>query len=118
MIESPSSRVEGDLIPDVGIDCLVIFERPQVRLEDLVYYNTLPARKKSYLREWVESIAFTIVFVLIFTNYIAQATQVPTESMKPTILVGDHFFLDKLSFPANYPEFIRAYLPQRSIERG
>lgn len=118
MIESPISRVEGDGPPDVFLGSLIVFERPDVRVEDLIYYDTPPVQRKSYIREWIESIAFTVVFVLIFTNYIAQATQVPTESMKPTILVGDHFFLDKLAFPANYPEAIRPYLPRRSIERG
>lgn len=73
---------------------------------------------KGRLREWVESLAFTIVFVLVFTRFVAQATQVPTESMKPTIMVGDHFFLDKLAFPANYPALLHPYLPSRAIERG
>lgn len=70
------------------------------------------------LREWIQSLAFTIVFVLVFTRFVAQATQVPTESMKPTIMVGDHFFLDKLAFPANYPEVLRSWLPERHIEHG
>lgn len=74
--------------------------------------------RKGRLREWFESLAFTVIFVLLFTRFIAQATQVPTESMKPTIMVGDHFFLDKVAFPANYPTFIRPYLPDRSLERG
>jgi signal peptidase I len=38
--------------------------------------------------------------------------------MQPTILVGDHFFLDKVAFPANYPEAVQKYLPVRAIERG
>ena len=93
--------------------------RPDVRLEELTVFDTAPApRKKSQLREWAESLAFTVVFVLIFTTYIAQATQVPTESMKPTIMVGDHFFLDKLAFPANFPASVRPYLPRRSVNRG
>ena len=55
--------------------------------------------RKSAAREWLESLVFSLIFVFFFTNFIAQATQVPTESMKPTILVGDHFFLDKFAFP-------------------
>jgi len=38
--------------------------------------------------------------------------------MKPAILPGDHFFLDKVAFPANYPEAVQKYLPLRSVARG
>jgi signal peptidase I len=102
---------------DVSLDELVPFERPDVRIDEFARFNTLPVGRKGVFREWLESLAFTIIFVLVFTSYIAQATQVPTESMKPTILVGDHFFLDKLAFPANYPAAIRSYLPHRSVRR-
>ncbi len=54
----------------------------------------------------------------LITQHIAQATVVPTESMSPTILVGDHFFLDKVAFPANYPQTLQKYLPTRTIKRG
>jgi signal peptidase I len=112
------TRIETfDVIPDVLLENLSVFERPHVRVEDFKTFDTAPARKKSVVREWVESLAVTLVFVLIFTNYVAQATQVPTESMKPTILVGDHFFLDKIAFPANFPAAMRPWLPERSIDR-
>ena len=118
MIEGPSSEVENRDIPDVPLESFVVFERPDVRLNELTVFQTIPVRRKGAFREWIESLAFTIIFVLVFTTYIAQATQVPTESMKPTILVGDHFFLDKIAFPANYPVFIRHYLPHRAIMHG
>jgi signal peptidase I len=116
MIEEPRS-VESTENPDVLLDEFVAFHRPDVRLDELTAFNTLPSGHKGAFREWIESLAFTVIFVLIFTSYIAQATQVPTESMKPTILVGDHFFLDKISFPANYPTVIRPYLFHRSVQR-
>jgi signal peptidase I len=80
--------------------------------------DTEQSRRKSAAREWLESLVFSLIFVFFFTSFIAQATQVPTESMKPTILVGDHFFLDKFAFPANYPDFISRILPVRSVKRG
>ena len=51
--------------------------------------------RKSAAREWLESLAFSLVFVFFLAPSLQsrQATQVPTESMKPTILVGDHFLL-------------------------
>jgi signal peptidase I len=73
---------------------------------------------KARLWEWTKSLGSTLVFVWIFTHGVAQATVVPTESMIPTILVGDHFFLDKFAFPANYPTALQKYLPVRKIERG
>ncbi len=118
MIEPHRLPAENETAPDVFLHNLVAFEKPHVRIEDLIYYDTQPAQQKGQLREWGESLIFTVIFVLVFTNYIAQATQVPTESMKPTIMVGDHFFLDKLAFPANYPKFVRPYLPHRSVEKG
>jgi signal peptidase I len=73
---------------------------------------------KARIWEWAKSFGSTIVFVWIFTQGVAQATVVPTESMIPTILVGDHFFLDKFAFPANYPAMIQRYLPNRRIARA
>jgi signal peptidase I len=73
---------------------------------------------KARVWDWVKSFGSTLVFVWVFTHGVAQATVVPSESMTPTILVGDHFFLDKLGFPANYPAAIQRYLPARSIRRG
>lgn len=117
--------------PDVPIDSLILFDPPDVflrdlapfvspdiRLEDLRTYDTAPAFHKGKMREWSESLVSTVVFVLLFTGFIAQATQVPTESMKPTILVGDHFFLDKVAFPGNFPESVWPWLPRRNVQRG
>ena len=73
---------------------------------------------KARIWDWVKSMGSTLVFVWVFTHGVAQATVVPSESMTPTILVGDHFFLDKLAFPANYPEAVQKYLPSRNIRRG
>src|SRR5215475_6957037 len=80
--------------------------------------NESTARQKSKLREWGGSLFSTLLFGWVFTNHIGQATEVPTESMKPTILAGDHFFLDKVAFPANYPQALQKYLPIRTIGRG
>src|ERR1700704_5442966 len=73
---------------------------------------------KARVWQWMKSFGPTIAFVWVFTHGVAQATVVPTESMSPTILVGDHFFLDKVAFPANYPQALQKFLPARTIERG
>src|SRR4026208_223670 len=105
-------------IPDVRIEDLTPFVAPDVRIEEFRIYRTEVVRKTGKMREWTESLASTVVFVLVFTTFIAQATQVPTPSMVPTIFVGDHFFLDKIAFPGNFPTAVRKWLPRRQINRG
>jgi signal peptidase I len=73
--------------------------------------------RKTRVWQNVKSVTSTLVFVWLFTHHVAQATMVPTESMNPTILVGDHFMLDKVAFPANYPDFLLKFLPERAIQR-
>jgi signal peptidase I len=104
--------------PDVRVDELIPFEAPHVRLDQITTFDTQYVRPRSKTWELFESLASTIVFVLLFTTLVAQATKVPTESMVPTIMVGDHFFLDKVAFPGNFPASIRPWLPRREIQRG
>jgi len=76
--------------------------------------------RKRVWKVWntAKNVLSTLLFVWLITHHIAQATVVPTESMVPTILVGDHFILDKVAFPANYPDAIEKFLPTRTVRRG
>jgi signal peptidase I len=112
------SFTPAPISPDVRIEEFTRFVTPDVRLSEFVAYNTEVPRRGGKAREWMESLVSTVVFVIIFTSFVAQATQVPTASMLPTIFVGDHFFLDKIAFPGNFPKQIRDWLPQREIKRG
>lgn len=78
------------------------------------------AVKSLKTRVWphLKSVISTVVFVWFFTHHVAQATMVPSESMNPTILVGDHFMLDKVAFAANYPDVVMKVLPEREIHRA
>ena len=105
-------------VPDVRIEDFRPFLSPDVRIDDFQVYRTEVIRKTGKMREWTESLASTVVFVLVFTTFIAQATQVPTPSMVPTIMVGDHFFLDKIAFPGNFPAAVQNWLPRRQISHG
>jgi signal peptidase I len=118
MDESFTPIPPAPISPDIRIEDFTRFVTPDVRLSEFVAYNTEVPRRGGKTREWMESLVSTVVFVIIFTSFVAQATQVPTASMLPTIFVGDHFFLDKIACPGNFPKQIRDWLPQREIERG
>jgi len=53
---------------------------------------------KSELSEWIRTLVIGIVFVLVFRSMVAQAYQIPSGSMEPTLLVGDYIFINKMVY--------------------
>jgi signal peptidase I len=68
-------------------------------------------------RENFASLIATAVLALFFTTFLAQAFEIPSESMEDTLLVGDRPFVNKLSFapPSNW---LKPLLPYEDIHRG
>ena len=64
--------------------------------------QTKPGWLKRQWREWRTLIIFIIVMVL-FRSAIADWNQVPTGSMKPTILEGDRVVVNKLAYDLKVP---------------
>ena len=76
------------------------------------------AFQKSTLREYFESILVAVVLALFVRTFVFQAFKIPTGSMKPNLLVGDHLIVNKFIFAPTRFAFERALLPMRPIERG
>jgi signal peptidase I len=70
---------------------------------------------RSLWREYFESLVVTAVMALFFMTFVGQAAAVPSASMQNTILVGDHFLINKFIFA---PGETLPFLPQREIRRG
>jgi signal peptidase I len=74
--------------------------------------------RKSIWREYAESIGLAIVFALIVRAFIVEAFKIPTKSMVPTLLVGDHLFVSKSVYGVRIP-FTDEYLIRfQEPERG
>ena len=73
---------------------------------------------KSTLREYFESILVAVVLALFVRTFVFQAFKIPTGSMKPNLLVGDHLIVNKFIFAPAVFGLERALLPMRRIERG
>ncbi|MDD5595867.1 MAG: signal peptidase I [Candidatus Omnitrophica bacterium] len=75
-------------------------------------------KKKSVLREWVESIVVAFVLAMIIRAFIIQAFKIPTGSMRPTLLEGDIILVNKFIYGARVP-FMDWRLPAlRQPKRG
>ncbi len=56
------------------------------------------SQNKPFWREVLESLSLAFVFYLIISNYAVQAYEIPSGSMRPTLLVGDQLMVSKLNY--------------------
>ncbi|KPK97316.1 MAG: hypothetical protein AMJ95_09715 [Omnitrophica WOR_2 bacterium SM23_72] len=76
------------------------------------------AKKKSVLREWIESIVIAFLLAMVIRTFLVQAFKIPTGSMKPTLMEGDLILVNKFIYGAKAP-FINLRLPGlRQPRRG
>jgi signal peptidase I len=72
---------------------------------------------KSTFAEYIESLLVTILLALFGTTFIVQAFKIPSQSMEPTLLVGDHLMVNKFLFEGR-GAWYEKLLPYRPIHRG
>ena len=77
--------------------------------------DEVPIKTRSLAREHLESAIVTMIMALFFMTFVGQVAAVPSASMQNTILVGDHFLINKFVF-APGPHL--PFLPQRDVKRG
>ena len=59
--------------------------------------------QKSTWREYTESIGLAIIFALVLRGFVLEAFKIPTGSMIPTLLIGDHLFVNKFIYGVRVP---------------
>lgn len=60
-------------------------------------------KKKSALREWIESILIAVILAMFIRTFIVQAFKIPTGSMRPTLIEGDRILVNKFIYGAKIP---------------
>ena len=76
------------------------------------------ATKKSVFREYFESLVMAVGLALFVRTFVFQAFKIPTGSMEPNLLVGDHLIVNKAVFSPSATGLERAIMPRRDIRRG
>lgn len=75
-------------------------------------------KRKSLLWEYTEAIVTALILALIIRAYIIQAFKIPTGSMIPTLLIGDHLLVNKMIYGTKLPFTDKRVLVFKKPERG
>ena len=61
------------------------------------------ASRKSVFREYAEAILVAMLLAFAIRIFVVQAFKIPSGSMIPTLLIGDHILVSKLSYGLQWP---------------
>jgi signal peptidase I len=73
--------------------------------------------RKSTIREYFESIVITAIIALFATTFVVQAFKIPTGSMEPNLLIGDHLLVNKFVYGI-HDGYLGKILPYKELKRG
>jgi len=60
-------------------------------------------KQKSKTQEYVESLLVAALIAFFVRSFMVQAFKIPSSSMEPTLLVGDHLLVNRLSYVMKIP---------------
>src|SRR4030043_923449 len=74
--------------------------------------------KKKFIKEYLEPIVIAILIALFIRTFIVQAFKIPSRSMEPTLLVGDHLLVNKFIYGIKIPVLRKIIIPVTDPKRG
>jgi signal peptidase I len=74
--------------------------------------------KKRLIKEYAEAIITALLLALIIRAYIIQAFKIPSGSMIPTLLIGDHILVTKFTYGTKIPFSDKSILVFKQPEKG
>jgi signal peptidase I len=90
-----------------------------------------PESQKSALREYVEAFGVALILAIVLRTFFIQAYKIPSGSMEPTLLIGDHIIVNKLGYGFRMPDsffgltplsdeipYGKYLFPMQSVRRG
>jgi len=82
------------------------------------YSLSIEPKNKSVFREYFEAIFIAILLALFIRTFIVQAFKIPSGSMLPTLLIGDHLLVNKFTYGVKVPFTGKTLVPFKTPEQG
>jgi signal peptidase I len=96
----------------------VLYSRGLKGWEDSRRILTVEKNKKSLIREYAEAILIAFILALFIRTYFIQAFKIPSGSMIPTLVTGDHILVNKFIYGTKIPFSDKRFLIFKSPEKG
>lgn len=74
--------------------------------------------ERSVAREYLEALIIAAIFLRFTNTWVVQTFYIPSGSMKETLLVGDHLFVNRFIYGPAVTDLERKVLPLRPVRRG
>jgi signal peptidase I len=74
--------------------------------------------RKSLLLEYAEAIVIALLLALFIREFVVQAFKIPSGSMIPTLLVGDHILVNKFTYGIKIPLTGQVLIPVHEPARN
>ncbi len=75
-------------------------------------------KKKSQVREYAEALATALLVAFFVRSFVIEAFKIPSGSMIPTLMIGDHIFVNKFIYGLRIPFTKKRLVTFRDPERG
>jgi len=75
-------------------------------------------KRKSKIQEYIEAIVIALIIAFFIRTFVVQAYKIPSGSMKPTLLVGDHILVNKFIYGIKVPYFRNTLIPIKEPKKG
>ena len=74
--------------------------------------------KKKFIKEYIEPVVIAVLIALFIRAFVVQAFKIPSSSMEPTLLVGDHLLVNKFIYGIRIPYTDIKFFQYRKPQRG
>ena len=68
--------------------------------------------------EWAETVFSAVLLAAVLMYFVVQAFKIPSGSMKPTLLIGDHLLVNKFIYGVKMPYMRNTLVPIQDPKRG
>lgn len=75
-------------------------------------------KKKSKVREYIEALVTAVLIAFLIRSFIVEPFKIPSSSMVPTLMIGDHIFVNKFIYGLRPPFTKKHFLQLKTPQRG